>query len=182
PSQIYAYLDDPSATAAFIKEVERGHKDSLHLSLNLQELATAQLGAYGAIFAAVTVVIGVVTMLVIIGVLYLVLRTAILRQRRELGIQKALGFTTFQLMNQLALCFLPAVTLGVALGAAAGVLGFNNVFLALTRTLGIMDASMPAPLGATLLVCAGILTLSYAASLLIALTIRRINPYRLISE
>jgi hypothetical protein len=45
-----------------------------------------------------------------------------------------------------------------------------------------MDASMPAPLGATLLVCAGILALSYAASLLIALTIRRINPYRLISE
>ncbi|MDR2197719.1 MAG: hypothetical protein LBO07_07160 [Coriobacteriales bacterium] len=45
PSQIYACLDNPSTTAAFIEEVERDHRDSLNLSLNLQELATAQLSA-----------------------------------------------------------------------------------------------------------------------------------------
>jgi putative ABC transport system permease protein len=182
PTQIYAYLEDPSTTADLIRRVEDTNGALLNSSVNFQELVTAQLGVYGSIFAAITIVILAVTMLVIIGVLYLVLRTTILRLRREIGIQKALGFTTLQIMNQLALCFLPAVTLGVVLGALLGVFGFNSVFVAMIRTMGIMNASLPAPLDLTLIACVGLVAIAYGASLLIALGIRRIDPYRLIAE
>ncbi|WP_342435466.1 hypothetical protein NSS79_17490 [Paenibacillus sp. FSL L8-0436] len=39
----------------------------------------------------------------------------------ELGIQKAIGFTTCQLMNQLSLGFLPPIIMGVLLGSIAGI-------------------------------------------------------------
>jgi hypothetical protein len=45
-----------------------------------------------------------------------------------------------------------------------------------------MTASMPAPLLPTLIMAVVLVLISYAISLLIALTIRHINPYRLIVE
>jgi len=43
----------------------------------------------------------VVVICVVMLMLYLIVKTMIIRRRRELGIQKALGFTTLQLMNQI---------------------------------------------------------------------------------
>jgi putative ABC transport system permease protein len=106
----------------------------------------------------------------------------ILRRRRELGIQKALGFTTLQLMNQFALYFIPVIAAGVVAGGLLGIFGFNAIFVALTRGMGIMTASMPAPVLLTIATCAGLVVLSYAFALLIASRIRRISAYALVSE
>jgi putative ABC transport system permease protein len=180
--QIYVYLNDPATTAGFIDRVEADNPSSFDYTVDLQELAHAQLSVYGTIFAAVAAVILAVTVLVVALTLYLVLRTAILRRRREFGVQKALGFTTLQLMNQVSLSYLPAVTLGMMLGAAGGAFGFNSIFVALVRSMGIMTASLPAPLALTLIMCVALILLAYAISLLIALSIRRIDPYRLMTE
>jgi putative ABC transport system permease protein len=142
----------------------------------------AQLGTYGDIFQVVTVVVVAVTALVIFLVLYLTLKTVILRRRRELGIHKALGFTTLQLMNQFALQFIPVITLGIAVGGVAGIFGFNPIFVALTRGMGIMTASMPAPVGLTVVMCVALVVLAYALALLIAWRIRKVSAYALISE
>jgi putative ABC transport system permease protein len=106
----------------------------------------------------------------------------ILRRRRELGIQKALGFTTLQLMNQFALYFIPVIAAGVMAGGLLGIFGFNAIFVALTRGMGIMTASMPVPALLTIATCAGLVVLSYAFALLIASRIRRISAYALVSE
>jgi putative ABC transport system permease protein len=110
------------------------------------------------------------------------LKTIILRRRRELGIQKALGFTTLQLMNQLALYFIPVIVVGIAAGGVIGALGFNSMFVALTKSMGIMTASMPAPLGLTVAVCSILVLLSYVFAMLIAMRIRRISAYALVTE
>ncbi|MDR2587418.1 MAG: ABC transporter permease [Coriobacteriales bacterium] len=180
--QLNVYLDDPATTADFISRVKADNPSEIELTANIQEIARAQLSVYGTIFAAVAVAIFTVTILVVALALYLVLRTAILRRRRAFGVQKALGFTTLQLMNQVSLCYLPAVTLGVLLGAALGAFGFNGIFVALVRSMGIMTASMPAPLDLTLIMCVVLVLIAYGISLLVALSIRRIDPYRLITE
>jgi hypothetical protein len=71
---------------------------------------------------------------------------------------------------------------GVALGTTVGLIGFNKVFVALIQTLGIMTASMPPPIAPTFIMAVALVLIAYALSLLIALTIRHINPYRLIVE
>ncbi|MDR1217471.1 MAG: FtsX-like permease family protein, partial [Oscillospiraceae bacterium] len=182
PREIYVYLHDNGATAGFIDSVSAGFAKHLESTINLKELADAQLTMYGDIFFAMAVVLVGITALVIFLVLYLMLKTVILRRRRELGIQKALGFTTAGLMNQLAISFMPAIAIGIAAGGILGALGFNFLFVALTRGMGIMTASLPAPVGPVIALCAALTALSYALAMLIAGRIRKISAYALVSE
>ena len=182
PTELYVYLADDTKTEALVDGISTRFSSRLDSAINLKELMDAQLGMYGGIFFMVAVVLVTVTVLVIFLVLYLMLKTVILRRRRELGIQKAVGFTTLQLMNQLALYFVPVVTLGVVLGGMIGIFGFNSLFVALTRSMGIMTASMPAPLALTIVVCVMLVVLAYGFAMLIALRIRRISAYALVTE
>ena len=182
PSEMFLYLVDNTQTAAFLEDLEKRHGASLESTLNIRELADAQLSMYGNIFFMVAVALVSVTALVIVLVLFLMMKTVILRQRRSLGIQKALGFTSFQLMNQLALYFLPVIVLGIVLGGFLGAISFNPIFVALTQNMGIMSASMPAPLGMTIITCLGLALLAYVVAMLIALRIRRISAYALVTE
>jgi len=115
-------------------------------------------------------------------VLFLMMKTVILRQRRSLGIQKALGFTTFQLMNQLALYFFPVIVFGIVLGGFLGAISFNPIFVGLTQYMGIMTASMPVPLGLTIATCVFLAVLAYSVAMLIAWRIRKISAYTLVTE
>ena len=182
PREIYVYLKDNTKTAEFIKYVEQEYSDVLVSVVNTQEYMDAQLSVFGVIFSAVAFVIVGVAALVIIMVLYLMLKTVILRRRRELGIQKAVGFTTFQLMNQFALNFVPVIGLGVAAGGLGGVFGFNAFFVATVQGMGIMNASMPAPIGMTIAVCAGLVLTAYIFAMLISWRIRKISAYALVTE
>jgi putative ABC transport system permease protein len=181
-SELYVYLHDSTQTAALIDSVQKTFPAELESSVNLWELMDAQLSVYGTIFQVVAIAILVVTLLVILMTLYLMLKTVILRRRRTLGIQKAMGFTTPQLMNQLSLHFIPIIALGVAAGGLCGILGFNSMFVALSRNMGIMTASMPAPIGLTVAMCAGLVLVAYVFAMLIAWRIRKVSAYGLVSE
>ena len=182
PRSIYVYLVDNAKTEVFLESIADKHAKELNSTINMKELMDAQLGIYGDIFFAVAVVFVVVTILVIILVLYLMLKTVILRQRRQLGIQKAMGFTTFQLMNQFTLYYIPVIALGVVAGGLLGVLGFNSLFVALTRNMGLMTASMPPSVELTILMCLGLVLLAYVFAMLISWRIRKVSAYSLISE
>ena len=182
PAQLYVYLDNSSQTNGFLDLVAARFNDKLLTTLSIDQLMGAQLSLYGTIFFAEAVVLLAITVLVIFLVLYLMLKTLILRQRRSLGIQKALGFTTLQLMNQFALYYLPTITLGLAAGCVLGLSLFNKLFVALTRYMGIMTASLPAPVATCLAMCAALVLLAYLMAMLITLRIRRITPYSLMSE
>jgi len=85
-------------------------------------------------------------------------------------------------MNQIAISFTPAIISGVVIGCTLGNLGFNSLFVALVQSMGIMTASMPPSYLFTTLLGVGIIIFSYFISLLIALRIRKISPYMLVSE
>jgi putative ABC transport system permease protein len=182
PNAFYVYLHKPEETGAFVKEMSDTFGPELDSVLNLYELMEAQLSAYGDIFQTVAFVLIAVTALIIFLVLYLMLKTVILRGRHELGIQKALGFTTRQLMNQFSLQFMPSVVVGIAAGGLAGILGFNAIFVALTKSMGIMNASLPVPVGLTAAMCVALALLAYIFALLIASRIRKVSAYALVSE
>jgi putative ABC transport system permease protein len=150
--------------------------------LNTSEQVSAQLGSMGDVFRAVAVGIVSVTVLVVILTLYMVIKTAILRQRRELGIQKAVGFTTLQLMNQIALNMTPVILIGVILGAVGGYFGFNPMMIALMTGMGVVQVDLPIPMTQMVAVCIALIVLAYVVSMLIAVRIRKISAYALVSE
>lgn len=180
--QIYIYLNDDVKVDEFLRTVESREGEIFTSVVNMKEMGTAQFSAYGSIFGILTAVILLATMLVIVLVLYMIMKTAILQRRREFGILKAVGFTTGQLIHQLTLSYLPIVFIGVVVGGIVGYFCFNPLFALITSGFGILKVELPTPFLWTIIACAFMLILAYAVSLLIALRIRKISPYALVSE
>jgi putative ABC transport system permease protein len=140
------------------------------------------MGIYSSIVCKVGVAMLVVTVLVVMLVLYFVINALVIRKKHELGIQKAVGFTTFQLMNQLSLGFLPPIITGILLGSLLGMTQTNALMSIAQRGMGVMRAHyIITPLWIALFGVA-IVILSYLTSMLITYRIRKISAYQLVSE
>lgn len=181
-NMIYAYLNEGENAKKFIENVVDDEGDIFSLTVEANETVDAQFGTYGDTFAAVAASILAITVMVVILTLYMVIKTMIIRRKREFGIQRAVGFTTWQLMNQIALNMTPIVLIGVVLGGVGGYFGFNPMFSVLTHSVGIIKANLPSPIDWTVITCIALIVLAYGVSMLVAWRIRKISAYSLISE
>ncbi|WP_019244012.1 MULTISPECIES: FtsX-like permease family protein [Bacillus] len=73
----------------------------------------SQMGSTIKSISYVMILVVIMTVLAVSLILYLIIKTMIIKHKRELGILKALGYTTFQLITQITLSFLPVVIVGV---------------------------------------------------------------------
>jgi len=169
----------PSEFAEMLREEEGDHIGMMGV---LQEVIEAQMEQMGTIFFAVAVMVLAVTGAIVVATMFLVIKTAVLRKRRELGIQKALGFTTWQLMNQIALNLTPAIVVGAVVGAVVGYFSYAPLFVLGMSTSGIAQAALPASVTWTAVMCVALVGLAYVMSLLVAVRIRKISAYALVSE
>jgi putative ABC transport system permease protein len=119
-----------------------------------------------------------VTTLVLVGVL----GTAVRRQRAAFGTQRAIGFTTGQLVREVTATYWPAAAVGVVVGCAAGWALFPACMGALFRSLGIYAVGMSAGLAATAALAAGLTLFALVITLAMAAQVRRATAYTLISE
>jgi putative ABC transport system permease protein len=182
PNYIYIYLEEGEPADAFIETLESRYGNAISKPMNMDELLEAETRAYIAICALLAAAILIITAAVVTLILYFVIKTLIARRRRDFGVQKALGYTTFQLMEQIALSFLPVVSAGAVVGVIMGYFGINPMISALFRSVGIMKFDMIVPFAWMALLCAGIAFMSYAIAMLISYRIRKISAYILITE
>ncbi|MDR0593305.1 MAG: hypothetical protein LBG60_08660 [Bifidobacteriaceae bacterium] len=181
---IGVYLRDQAGAEDFTRRLEAGGLigPALLGALNLRQMAEVQLGVYGSIMAALAaamlVIAAAVTTLVLVGVL----GAAVRRQRPAFGVQRALGFTTGQLVRQVAATYWPAAAAGVALGCAAGWALFPSLMGAMFRSLGIYSVNMAASGLATAALAAGLAAFALAVTLALAAAVRRASAYALVSE
>jgi len=176
------YLEDGSDLKDFIKDVQETEGDIIAVVVDLEDQLQSTMSVMSGIFAAVAAGVVAVTGFVVVLVLYIVIKTTILRRKREFGIQKAVGFTTFQLMNQVALNMTPIILIGVVLGAVAGYFGLNPMMVALMGGMGIVKVELPVPVDLTIIICLALVALAYIVSMLIARRIRKISAYSLVVE
>jgi putative ABC transport system permease protein len=176
------YLDKDINAGEFVERLESLYGDSLITTLDMDESMEVGAGVYVSIVSKVGIVILFVTIAVVILVLYFVINSSVVRRKRELGIQKALGFTTFELMNQLSLSFLPPVILGVCIGCVIGITQTNVIMSAAQRGMGIMKANFIITPVWIALFGVAIVIVSYITAMLITYSIRKISAYGLVSE
>jgi putative ABC transport system permease protein len=179
-TEYWIYLEAGVDPSVFVDSLVRSEGDFIASIISMQDQVDTQVGIIGSTFSIVTLIILIVVGAVVVLVLYLVIKTTILRRRGELGLQKALGFTTLQLMNQIAFSLTPTILFGVGVGALGGFFGFNPMFTALMSDMGIVQVDLPTPIAWTVVVCILLVLLSYAVSLMIAWRIRKISAYALV--
>jgi len=182
PKSIWAYLDDPSKTAALIKSIDERFGNDKVQCTDVHEANQGALATDAAVFLVVTLVILAMTLLVVLLSVWLLMKTMITRRRQEFGVMKTVGFTTRQIMNQLASYFMPIVATGLVGGGIIGAVSFNPVFVGLTRSMGIMTSNMPTPWGLTLVMCGALILVAYAFAMLVAWRTRKISPVELVTE
>ena len=122
------------------------------------------------------------TAFIIILVLYMVIKSMIVRQKKELGIYKALGYTDRQLMKMIAVSFMPSVAAGTLAGSLGAGLSVNRLASSLFGMLGI--SKMELNVNILLLILMGIVlaVFAYGISMAVAGKLKSITVYGLLAE
>ena len=180
---LYVYLEKGTDAGEFIKTVgQKLPKDMVRGTTNFDKEMEEGMASYQNIVKAMGIAMFAITIFVIILVLYFVISSSIIRKKREMGIQKAIGFTTIQLMNQISLSFVIPVFIGTAIGCILGAVYTNPLMSIAMRSIGIMRANFIIDIPSVVLFSFVILLFSYLLSLLITWRIRKISAYTLVTE
>lgn len=127
-------------------------------------------------------IMALISILVIILSLNLLVKTTIIKKYREIGIKKALGFSSDQLRTELALSMLPQIFLGAVTGSVIGCLVSNRILASLLVTMGIMRSNMEIfPWMGMISVLFGVLV-SFVIIWFLSGKIKKISAYSLITE
>lgn len=112
----------PTLLKARASEEDEGIDNMIQLALNM-----------------IAITIYTVSILVILVVVNMVCGKVFLKEKKDIGIYKALGFTTRRLRLQFALRFLLVSALGSAAGVLLCILLNNRMLSLLLRTVGITN-------------------------------------------
>ncbi|BFH62031.1 ABC transporter permease [Paenibacillus azoreducens] len=178
---INVYLDGIE-NEFFMSGVKAKYGSMIQSATNTDQLTKNQTRVYISAVFSVMVAILTITVLVVVLILYLVITAALLKRKRELGILKAIGYTTFQLRSQIALSFVPVVIVGVLIGGVLGGICTNSILKMLLSGAGIYNVQLIIPVPLILLLSLSIILLAYFASMMVSGRIKRIAAYGLISE
>ena len=150
--------------------------------INVDELLEGQMGTFVTMTVLLSTVVTITSLLVVVLVLYLIVKINISQKRRELGIQKAVGYTTAQLMSRISLGFMPVVLFGAAIGGILSLLYINSVLALLFGAIGVMKMDFVIRVSWAVATALLITGFSYAVSMFISWRIRKISPYVLAGE
>lgn len=176
------YLDEGTDSANFVKKIENIYDEQILSAIDMIKEFDEGMGAYTSIVSLVGIAILIITMFVVILVLYFVISSSVVRKKRELGIQKAIGFTTLQLMNQISLSFIPPIVIGTIIGCLLGAFETNTIMSVTMGAMGIMRANFLVVPVWIVLFGIIIVIVSYMTSMLITWRIRKISAYALVTE
>ena len=180
-SSYYVYLDGLS-NKDFMKDVGKQLGDDIVETVNIDENIESQTGMYIAAVYAIMLMILIITVIVVVMILYLVIKTMIIKRKKEFGVMKAIGYSTIQLMNQISISFLPVIITGVVCGGVLGLLFTNPLLSVLLSSAGVNRLDFIIHLPTILMLCVGVIILAYMVSMLVALRIKKISAYGLITD
>lgn len=182
PSVIAVYLQEEENVEQFIDTLKEQQEGKVAVAADYKKRMESSLGTYQGIVGMLTAVIAAMVGIIVLLTLYLVIKTSVLQKRKELGIQKAIGYTTHQLVIQTAVSFLPVILAGAAAGNILGYLCINPLLSLLFSGIGIMKVNYDIPVFLLLGLGAGITVFGFGISMLVAARIRKISPYALMVE
>ena len=140
------------------------------------------VGAMAEAMKALCIGIAIITILVVIFVEALIIRAKIIREWRGMGISKAMGATSRELIIQIMLSNIPAIAIGVLAGIALSPWAGSRLTIAILSIFGIEKLPFHIPAGHMAFTGMAILAVALATAGLLGLKVRKINPAQMITE
>ena len=179
---IYVYLAGSADAEEYIRDIENRHSDLVAGAVNSQKLQKEAQKMYMGITVALTTVIFAVTILIVLFILYIVIKSLLVKRRQELGIYKAMGYTSGQLIWQTAGSFMPVSMGAILLSSAAAVFYMPGIYQVIFEALGVMKNNMEISFGFLMLFAALEILVNMIISIILCMPIRKISAYALIKE
>lgn len=180
---LYIYLESDVDVDAFVKKLDKQFDDDLLVNaMNFDKLIAEGMASYQNIVLLMGIVMFAITLSVIALVIYFIIGSSIVRRKKELGIQKAIGYTTFQLMNQISTGFAVPIIVGGVIGCIAGALYTNPIMSVTMKGMGIMKANFIIIYSWVAILGIATILFAYILSLLVTWRIRKISAYALVTE
>lgn len=147
-----------------------------------REAAGSTLGMISTGMKAVAVFIAALTMIIVAFVESLIVRAQITREWRNLGVSKALGFTSGQLIVQTMLSNMPPIAIGVLIGLAASPSAGKNLMKSTFAIFGFRKATFTVLPISYALAVALIIGIAMATAALLGRRINSLEPVNMITE
>ena len=181
-TNIYIYLIEGTDINSFIDMIKEQEKNTILTAVNRPEVLDSSLGVYNSMIRILSYVLAGITIAIITLTLFMVIKTLLLDKHQNLGIQKAIGFTTGQLIVQTTISIVPVITLFSILGCIIGYIWVNPLISILFSGIGLMKVSFDIPFEMLFGISCIITLYTFFISILISVQIRHITPYSLIRE
>ncbi|MDE6605202.1 MAG: ABC transporter permease [Clostridia bacterium] len=123
-----------------------------------------------------------ITAIVIALLLIMLIKLKLLRERRNYAVYKALGYTSLDIMLQIATSMLLLGLVGSIIGALIGALTTSPILSLFGKYIGAGHFAFIIPWGYTVCVVLFICVLICAVSMLCAIPVRKINPAKHLRE
>lgn len=179
---LYVYLTKEASAKELINEYENSHSALIIKTINSQKMAQTSQEMYMSISAVIILVIFILTMLIVLFILYIIIRSLLARRMQELGIYKAIGYTSGQLMLQTAGSFLPVTITAVLLSSVLGMIYMPYINQVIFSSVGAMKNNLEVSFLFLMAFAIVLIALNFIISICLTLPIRKISSYSLIKE
>nr|MCR4808119.1 ABC transporter permease [Lachnospiraceae bacterium] len=149
---------------------------------NVTESIKGTIGMVSSGTRAVAILIAVLTILIVAFVESLIIRTHITRSWRDMGVSKALGYTSGQLILQTMLSNLPAILIGVFIGLLLSPMATANSMTAIFSIFGFRDAGVRINPSSFVLAAFLIISVAITTSAIMGRRIKGLEPVKMITE
>ena len=150
--------------------------------VNIEESTKSTIGTITAAMKGLSMGIAVLTIMITAFVEALVIRTQINREWRNLGVSKALGFTSWQLIVQTMLSNMPGVLMGVLVGIVFSTYSGAKLSMLMFGIFGFKRVDFviyPLSYLLTMIIIAGVALLT---SGIVGRRIKGLDPVKMITE
>lgn len=156
--------------------------NSISGTVNYKSAVDAGSAVYISLMKMIVIAILILCIFVITFVLYLLVRTMLTTKQRDYGIQKALGFTTRQLVLQTAISFMPSVILSTVVGLVVSFYVVRPLTALFLSGIGIVKCTFIVPVDFIFVAGIGLILYAFVIACLLSVKIRKIAPRSLITE
>lgn len=182
PDMLYVYNSSSKSTDDLLDVIKSEVKEDYVTITNYQDYISASLASITSVMKLFSFIIIAAVGLVIALVLIFLVKTQLVKDSKQYGIYKALGYTTGQLLLQMTMNYLPVVIIGTVIGCIFSNFSLNYLFVLCLSMFGIKKCNMDLGFLYMLLMVVAIILWSQLIIVLNSVRIRRIVPCEMIQE
>ena len=179
-NQVLVYLNDSSRAKELKKQWEKEYPD-LQFTL-VDDIIGSTINTIKASMEGICVIFIIATCFVVILTQLLLTRAQVIRERTDLGVSKALGYTSGELIRRTLMTNIPTIVFGIIIGSLMHIVFANRTILLGLSSFGIRQNEFSTDPVWFLITAALILFCAVITAFLSGKGITKLEPVKILKE